>query len=65
MANNVKKAHIRAIRKLFREIKNSLDDLEYWTKENETGVAELVTKDIQNNYSEVKMHMQYLSSKFN
>jgi len=53
MANNIKKAHIRAIRRLFREIKSNLGDIN------------CRNEDIQKNYSTIKMHMQYLSSKFN
>ena len=53
MANNIKKAHIRAIRKLFREIRSNLEDIN------------CKNEDIQEDYSAIKMHMYYLSGKFN
>jgi len=64
LGNNAKKAHLRAIRRILIDIKGSLDDLDYWIKENEIGVVELVVKDIQKDYRIIKMHLEYLSDKF-
>jgi len=62
--NDVRKAHLRQINQRFIEIKNNLEELNYWTKENELGVIELVKENIQKNFSIIQKHLKYLSNQF-
>jgi len=58
------KTHLGAIKRRLLDIKKSLEELDYWTKENELGVVELVNEDIKRNCRIMKLHLKRLSDKF-
>ncbi|HAT4350200.1 TPA: hypothetical protein I9146_002958, partial [Clostridium perfringens] len=45
-------------------MKESLDDLDYWQKENESGVVDLVKEHIKEDFKIAKIPLEYLENKF-
>lgn len=64
MSDIVIKTHLRAIKRRLLSINENLEGIDYWSKNDEPGVVELEKKDIQNSYSIIQNHLEYLSDKF-
>lgn len=60
MNNKVNKRKLKIIKHFFLRMKESLDDLDYWQKENESGVVDLVKED----FKIAKIPLEYLENKF-
>ena len=64
-SNRVNKRKLRAIKSRLLKLKENLDDLDYWQKENENGVVQLVKECINKDFCIAKMHLEYIEDKFN
>lgn len=62
--NRVNKRKLRLIKSRFLKLKEDIDDLDYWQKENEIGVVNLVKEHIKENFEIVKIPLEYLEDKF-
>lgn len=64
MNNKVNKRKLKIIKHFFLRMKDSLDDLDYWQKENESGVVDLVKEHIKEDFKIAKIPLAYLENKF-
>ncbi|HBI7014151.1 TPA: hypothetical protein K8N12_003029 [Clostridium perfringens] len=59
MNNKVNKRKLKIIKQFFLRMKDSLDDLDYWQKENESGVVDLVKEHIKEDFKIAKIPLEY------
>ena len=64
MNNKVNKRKLKIMKHFFLRMKESLDDLDYWQKENESGVVDLVKEHIKEDFKITKIPLEYLENKF-
>ncbi|HFD8685823.1 TPA: hypothetical protein ACF328_002944 [Clostridium perfringens] len=65
MNNKVNKRKLKIIKHFFLRMKESLSDLDYWQKENESGVVDLVREHIKEDFKIAKIPLEYLENEFN
>lgn len=64
MREKVKLTHLRAIKGRLLGMKENIDGIDYWDKENELGALGVEKDDLKKNYRIIQRYLDYLSDKF-